>query len=425
MDFDKGRWSYYVAGHIRHVTALSTDMWYFVRRILARGSVSHAENDLPTLNSDLLSWRRRESNLTSPVRHTSQENRVTLMIDVPHTDHSHVIGRGGRNIKAVMLDTQCHIHFPDSNRASTAEKSNQDMLPIEFTFALPIRQTSQTSSLRNSPLIRQLEAIHSVEISFRNIYSLFDSHVMVSVKGLSCNSRETKAACQALMQYFYGPNTTIPVSMSINMDPNYQVNFLGHRTPDDLSQLVHQTTDAIITVQDSRYLNDTDSSPGTNQSGSISRLSQSSLTRKSRAKPVKIEIHGTVDSVFLARQLISNLLPVTLVFGVLSEECEWLKHVDIAQLAEQYDVTVDINTKIRHPIRSVVIRTTERNIRSLYSTWQLITGAVHQMASQTIPIVLGISRSSRDTEDLQNSRPGADRVLKDKEPNGSRSVLIR
>ena len=55
-----------------------------------------------------------------------QSNRVTLKMDVSHTEHSHVIGKGGNNIKRVMQETGCHIHFPDSNRGSNVqEKSNQ------------------------------------------------------------------------------------------------------------------------------------------------------------------------------------------------------------------------------------------------------------------------------------------------------------
>ena len=55
-----------------------------------------------------------------------QSNRVTLKMDVSHTEHSHVIGKGGNNIKRVMSETGCHIHFPDSNRGNNVqEKSNQ------------------------------------------------------------------------------------------------------------------------------------------------------------------------------------------------------------------------------------------------------------------------------------------------------------
>lgn len=56
----------------------------------------------------------------------TQMNKVTLKMDVAHTEHSHVIGKGGGNIKKVMEVTSCHIHFPDSNRHNaTGEKSNQ------------------------------------------------------------------------------------------------------------------------------------------------------------------------------------------------------------------------------------------------------------------------------------------------------------
>lgn len=54
-------------------------------------------------------------------------------MDVAYTEHSHVIGKGGGNIKKVMEVTSCHIHFPDSNRHNAAgEKSNQVTLLLWF-----------------------------------------------------------------------------------------------------------------------------------------------------------------------------------------------------------------------------------------------------------------------------------------------------
>jgi len=55
-------------------------------------------------------------------------------MEVAHTEHSHVIGKGGSNIRRVMHDTACHIHFPDSNRNSAAEKSNQVYLLCQLHF---------------------------------------------------------------------------------------------------------------------------------------------------------------------------------------------------------------------------------------------------------------------------------------------------
>lgn len=46
-------------------------------------------------------------------------------MDISFTDHSYIIGRGGKNIKDIMEKTMTHIHFPDSNRSSQTEKSNQ------------------------------------------------------------------------------------------------------------------------------------------------------------------------------------------------------------------------------------------------------------------------------------------------------------
>lgn len=48
-----------------------------------------------------------------------------MKLDVSYTDHSHIIGKGGLTIKRVMEETNCHIHFPDSNRSNHQEKSNQ------------------------------------------------------------------------------------------------------------------------------------------------------------------------------------------------------------------------------------------------------------------------------------------------------------
>lgn len=48
-----------------------------------------------------------------------------MKMDVSYTDHSHIIGKGGQSIKRVMEETQCHVHFPDSNRTNPTEKSNQ------------------------------------------------------------------------------------------------------------------------------------------------------------------------------------------------------------------------------------------------------------------------------------------------------------
>ncbi|CAH8655894.1 unnamed protein product [Heterobilharzia americana] len=111
-----------------------------------------------------------QSNLSDKIM-----NHVTLKIDVSHTDHGHLIGRYGCNIKAVVMKTLCHIHFPDSNKNNLSNKSNQvsisgslrnvekarriirDLLPITFTFEIPYLINENLSTNQISPLIQQIQ----------------------------------------------------------------------------------------------------------------------------------------------------------------------------------------------------------------------------------------------------------------------------
>lgn len=82
-------------------------------------------------------------------------------MDVSHTEHSHVIGKGGNNIKRVMEETGCHIHFPDSNRNNQAEKSNQVCLA-----AVQISDdTDGRSELFTFCLIKELLSSHTFLLS--------------------------------------------------------------------------------------------------------------------------------------------------------------------------------------------------------------------------------------------------------------------
>ncbi|KAH7729400.1 protein bicaudal C 1-B-like protein [Aphelenchoides avenae] len=54
-----------------------------------------------------------------------KKDRVTLKMEINHSAHSHIIGRGGKNTQDIMRETMCHIHFPDSNKHSEVEKNNQ------------------------------------------------------------------------------------------------------------------------------------------------------------------------------------------------------------------------------------------------------------------------------------------------------------
>lgn len=46
-------------------------------------------------------------------------------MDISHQEHPSLIGKKGILIKKIMQETNCHIHFPDGNKISVNEKSNQ------------------------------------------------------------------------------------------------------------------------------------------------------------------------------------------------------------------------------------------------------------------------------------------------------------
>ena len=118
---------------------------------------------------------KRAKTMITEVLDTTTNSRVTMKMDVSYTDHSHIIGKGGNTIRRVMAETNCHIHFPDSNRSNPNEKSNQvsiagemsgverararvrELTPLLFNFDLPIVPSFQQAPDTNSPFLRAIQ----------------------------------------------------------------------------------------------------------------------------------------------------------------------------------------------------------------------------------------------------------------------------
>ncbi|KAG7312462.1 hypothetical protein JYU34_001973 [Plutella xylostella] len=165
----------------------------------------------------------------------TRSNRVTMKIDVSYTDHSHIIGKGGLTIKRVMEETGCHIHFPDSNRTSAVEKSNQvsiagDMerverararvralTPLVFSFELPIVAPSQPLPDINSPYVQQIQEQYNVQVMLRNRPKLHAN--LLVVKGVQWEVQATMEATGLLMNYMCGSlasETRVQMSLEIS-----------------------------------------------------------------------------------------------------------------------------------------------------------------------------------------------------------------
>ncbi|CAH8676535.1 unnamed protein product [Schistosoma haematobium] len=377
---------------------------------------------------------------------------VTLKIDVSHTNHSHIIGRYGWNIKTIMMITQCRIHFPDSNRNSSIIKSNQvsisgqlenvekarriirDILPITFTFEIPYLNNENLRINQNSPVIQQIQNVYDVEIIFRNHYTLTPySKTTVSVKGLTINAKKTKSVVHMLIKKYFTQNMdSIPVNMYMSMDTKYSSMLNSQSSSENLIKLIYETTGANInfisstTSVKNSYLSPSSSSVSQtillhNQFNSIDYFSNFSninqhltlnklnlnnhlFNQYINRKLNHIHIYGNVDNVFLARQLITNLLPVVLIFDVDILQGEWLENFNLTNLCKYYEVNLTIRNKPKDLVKSVVIKTREKNIRSLYIMWELIQELLSQFTKNTICKINNSSCLNSSIHNIQMQR---------------------
>ncbi|XP_042593652.1 protein bicaudal C homolog 1-A-like [Cyprinus carpio] len=243
-------------------------------------------------------------------------NKVTLKMDVTHTEHSHVIGKGGGNIKKVMEDTSCHIHFPDSNRNNNAgEKSNQvsiagpvqgvesarrqirvsdslTLIPLVLTFDLPVTLVGGVVCDTGSPVIQHVAQAFGVSVSFRTQPKLYCS--TCSVRGTQGNAAAVKKATCVLMELLLGAEalagvTGVMVSTQLDVTSQQHLFLLGQNGANFLT-VMHQTHTQII----------------------LPDLSAPQHTPS-------LLIQGTADGVCVARQQLMDCLPVCPCFDLKDE----------------------------------------------------------------------------------------------------------
>ncbi|KAM9795399.1 bicaudal C homolog 2 [Neosynchiropus ocellatus] len=286
-------------------------------------------------------------------------NKVTLKMDVAYTEHSHVIGKGGGNIKKVMEVTSCHIHFPDSNRHNAAgEKSNQvsiagpvegveearrrirDLQPLALTFDLPVSLAPQPLPDAGSPLIQQVVQTFGVSVTFRSAPppqqtqpSLYGS--CCTVWGLQGNTDLVKKATCILMELLLGSEVTgAVVSSQLDVTSQQHLFLLGQNGAHFMS-VMHQTQTQIV-LPDLR----------------------------APQNPPSLLIQGSPDGVCLARQQLMDCLPVCLMFDMREDAAA--DPGALAQMMQNLGVFISVKPKVKQTNKSVVVKGLERNILCLY-----------------------------------------------------------
>ncbi|GAB1602407.1 protein bicaudal C homolog 1-A-like isoform X1 [Argonauta hians] len=279
-------------------------------------------------------------------------NRVTLKMDVSHTDHSHVIGKGGNNIKKVMQGTGCHIHFPDSNRGNNVqEKSNQvsiagqptgvesariqirDLLPLVFMFEMSLPPS--LSDPASSHLLH-LQKVYNVTITFKQKPRSYMT--IVTVRGSVYNAKMVKEATVRLMEHLLNNvgGVSLTVSMQLEIAPQHHLFMIG-RGDMNIKQIM-QRTGASVYFPDPNNVNP---------------------LRKGT-----VYITGPIESVYQARQQLIGCLPLVLMFDI-KEDIE-IEPARISLLMEQLDVFISIKSKPKQPSKSVIVKSVERNATNMY-----------------------------------------------------------
>ncbi|XP_051502868.1 protein bicaudal C homolog 1-B-like isoform X2 [Myxocyprinus asiaticus] len=292
----------------------------------------------------------------------TKSNRVTLKMDVSHTEHSHVIGKGGNNIKRVMEETGCHIHFPDSNRHSQGEKSNQvsiagqpagvEAARIKIRELLPLALMFECSGVVqqvdcSSPVVQHISHTYNVSISFKPPSRLYGNTAIV--RGNQNNANGIKRGTALLLEHLAGSFAgSVLVSTQLDIAPQHHLFLLG-RNGANIKHIT-QCTGAHIHFPD---LNTHSHSP----------------THTSRSG---VYIQGSIDAVCAARQQLMGCLPLVLMFDI-KEEMEVASQV-ITLLMEHLDVFISIKPKPKQPSKSVIVKSVERNAGSMYEVRRILLG---------------------------------------------------
>uniref|UniRef100_A0AC35U7M9 SAM domain-containing protein n=1 Tax=Rhabditophanes sp. KR3021 TaxID=114890 RepID=A0AC35U7M9_9BILA len=243
-----------------------------------------------------------------------KKDRIILKMEISHIDHSHIIGRGGKNTQQIMQETQCHIHFPDSNKHNDIEKNDQvsiagcqeqvdqarerlrEITPvticIEFAPHIPVHALTDIVKILNS---------NEVIIQFRNSFNNFVSNCFV--KGTYQHEQRILhvIACMNQMlaefetSYFMTCDSKFDVRPNLIIDPNFS------------SEL-----------------------------GMISSACNVKIKRFKHPN-TGLKIEGEPRSIFIARKMLTGLYPFVISFD---KGAEYNNELNLAALEKKYKIEI-------------------------------------------------------------------------------------
>lgn len=316
----------------------------------------------------------------------TKSNRVTLKMEVSHMEHSHIIGKGGANVKKVMQDTKCHIHFPDSNREGMySEKSNQ----VSIAGSLPQVEKARQSIRELSPIFLWIELLlnQGVNIADHNaaveeVMTTYNVNVQIKptphrmsmqllVRGTQMHFDGLKLAVSKLVELFTGEIYGVrPVVLNLDIGPQLHSTLIGKEGGN--IRKIMDATDTSIQFPD----------PRAQRKGQVS-------------------IYGTLDGVFAARHQLLGCLPLVLMFDLPDESGKSIRDDVKSYLMQQLDVFISVREKPRQSCISVIVKSIEQNAHCVYQARDQLLQALTkgEVDGKISPVRFDGSVSWRDPDD--------------------------
>ena len=336
-----------------------------------------------------------------------RRDKVTLKVDIDWTAHSHIIGKSGASIQAVMDKTGCHVHFPDANRTNDNDKSNQvsiagtptsvreariairDLLPVIVWFTVILKSANRSVFMdRLNRVILLIERLTKTQITTR-FNAKTCSMVTFLVRGLFRECNLVKVATDLLLNlmddFFIKDDITYEMNTEI---PGHHHSFVVGYDQSNLKFFM-TTSGTTITFPD---INES-----CLKSDIISRLTFSASEEIACAPKTKTTVNikgSTVSSVLMAFQLIQLHLPLTLTFDL--KEGQEVQTQTIETLSNHYKVGISVKPKPKQKSKTIWIKSAEKDEWKLFEVrTNLVDGSHISDISDISSITLKSSVTTR------------------------------
>lgn len=301
-------------------------------------------------------------------------NRVTIKMDVAFTDHSHVIGKGGRSIQKVMDTTGCHIHFPDSNRTNSYDKSNQvsiagtaqgaeqarcrvrELLPVSVHYEIPLRAIVQTAMDHNSSTLQSLQRDHGLNITFKQVMpsgfnrmASREPAIHITIRGSRALAIALRRGVELLLKYLTAGVYELAVTPAVvetEIAAQHHAFVQGRGNCNLIN--IQQVTGADVLFPEPTLFN---------------YLAPSASSLPNKRSNVKI-FGPNFDAAYNAWLELMGYLPLLLIFDLPEgRDCDASQ---VTQMMDQLKVSILIKPKQKQSTKSVMVRGPERESRTLF-----------------------------------------------------------